>query len=358
MQQSSFWQKHLLWGVKLWQLAAFLVFHFICFAFLYWLALYLNDPTRTFNPKEQVAINFFLKFILIIPVYGLVFHYFRKWKLLYRILFHLAAGPVYVIIWIELFYFICDRLHIGHLTGAGSVWDYYISGLIYIIQFAVFHIYDAYVQLMHQKEKEKELVTLSLKNEMSALKAQIQPHFLFNTLNSISASVPPQLEHTRELIAQLADTFRYNLRASLEDSVPLKDELKFIKDCLQLEQERFGERLAVKYQVDEKLLEQHVPPMLLQPIIENAVKHGIAKSVEGGTITLHIFQKNHQICFEVMDTGAGTAGKTTAEMLRNGVGLNNTQKRLYNLFQQTIEIRSNEPKGTLVRFYIPLNVQQ
>jgi two-component system, LytTR family, sensor kinase len=355
MTKQSIWQKHLVWGVKLWQLLAFLVFHFVGFAFFYWLALYLNVPTRDFNPKEQVAINFILKFILIIPAYGLIFYYLRSWKLIHKVLLHLVTGSLYVIVWINLFYAICDSLNIGHLTGAGSVWDYYISALIYVIQFSIFHIYDAYVQLIKQKEKENQLITTAYKNEMNALKAQIQPHFLFNTLNSISASVPPTLEHTREMIAQLADTFRYGLRATMEELVPLKDELKFIQDCLNLEKERFGDRMQLIYEINERLLEQKIPPMLLQPLIENAVKHGIAKSVEGGSITISISAANNKICFAVKDTGAGLKNKSTVEMLSNGIGLSNTQKRLYFLFGESIQIQPNEPRGAIVSFAIPMN---
>lgn len=355
MTFQSLWQKQLIWGVKLWQLVAFLTFHFIGFAFLYWLALYLNVPARDFNPKEQVVINFTLKFLLIIPVYGLIFFYLRSWKLLYTVVVHLVIGPLYVIIWIHLFYAICDSLEIGHLIGAGSVWDYYISGLIYIIQFSIFHIYDAYVQIIKQKEKENQLVTTAHKNEMNALMAQIQPHFLFNTLNSISASVPSNLEHTREMIAQLADTFRYGLRATQEELVPLKDELKFLQDCLNLEKERFGDRLQVAYAVDESLMEQKIPPMLLQPIIENAVKHGITKSIEGGVIVINISTANNKINFIVKDTGAGVNGKNSTEMLSSGIGLSNTQKRLYYLFGESINIQPNEPKGAIVSFSIPMN---
>ncbi len=354
MVQTKFWQKQIIWGVKVWQLLAFLGFHFLGFAFLYWLALYLNDPTRMFNPKEQVAINFTLKFILIIPVYGLIFYYLRSWKLVYRLLVHLVAGSLYVVVWINIFYSICEALSIGHLTGSGSVWDYYISALIYIIQFSIFHIYEAYMQMMHQKEKEKELITTALKNEMNALKAQIQPHFLFNTLNSISASVPSNLEHTREMIAQLADTFRYSLRASQEELVPMKDEIAFIKDCLQLEQERFQERLQVYFEIDEHLQEHLIPPMLLQPITENAVKHGIAKSIEGGSITVIVKQVANKIQFQVIDTGAGINGIDINTMFIKGVGLSNTQKRLYYLFGESISIVANKPTGAIASFSIPL----
>ena len=354
MTKTSIWQKQLFWGIKLWQLAAVFVFY-LFFAFQYWLALWYTT-SGNFNIWREALIDyFFLKAALTLPLWWFYFIRLKAKPISYKASLHLVTGALWVFIWFHTYRFIQDLRGGGYLRGDGIWWDVYIPGLFYCVQFAIFHVYDFYLQTEKQKKKEKELMHAAHQSEMNALKAQIQPHFLFNTLNSISASVPPNLEHTREMIAQLADTFRYGLRATQEELVPLKDELKFVQDCLNLEKERFGDRMQVVYEVEEALLHQKIPPMLLQPLIENAVKHGIAKSVEGGTITVSITSANNKMQFAVKDTGAGLQDKEPAAMLQSGIGLSNTQKRLYYLFGASITILPNKPNGAIVGFSIPKN---
>lgn len=354
MTKQSIWQKQLFWGIKLWQLAAVFVLY-LFFAFQYWLALWYTT-SGNFNIWREALIDYFLlKALLTVPLWWFYFIRLKTRPISYKAILHPFTGAIWVFIWFHAYRFIQDLRGEGYLRGDGIWWDVYIPGLFYCVQFAIFHVYDFYLQTEKQKKKEQELMQAAHQSEMNALKAQIQPHFLFNTLNSISASVPPSLEHTREMVAQLADTFRYGLRATMEELVPLKDELKFVQDCLNLEKERFGDRMQVAYEIDETLLEQKIPPMLLQPLIENAVKHGIAKSVEGGTVTVSITTSNHKIEFLVKDTGAGLNGKETTAMLSSGIGLSNTQKRLYYLFGESIQIQPNKPKGAVISFSIPMN---
>jgi two-component system, LytTR family, sensor kinase len=354
MMKPSIGQTQLFWGIKLWQLTAVFILY-LFFAFQYWLALWYTTSGNFNIWKEAVIDYFFLKALLTLPLWWLYFIRLKAKPISYKAALHLLTGALWVFIWFHTYRFIQDLRGEGYLQGDGIWWDVYIPGLFYCVQFAIFHVYDFYLQTEKQKKKEQELMQAAHQSEMNALKAQIQPHFLFNTLNSISASVPSSLEHTREMIAQLADTFRYGLRATQEELVPLKDELKFVQDCLNLEKERFGDRMQVLYEVEEALLQQKIPPMLLQPLIENAVKHGIAKSVEGGIITVSIASANNKIHFAVKDTGAGLSSKDNSAMLSSGIGLSNTQKRLYYLFEESIHIQHNEPKGAVVSFSIPMN---
>jgi two-component system, LytTR family, sensor kinase len=354
MKQTSIWQKHLFWGIRLWQFAALFLFY-LFFAVQYWLALWYTTSGNFNIWREAIIDYFFLKAILTLPLWWLYFIQLKNKPIGLKIPLHLLTGALWVFIWFHSYRFIQDLRGGGYLQGDGIWWDVYIPGLFYCVQFAIFHVYDFYLQTQKQKEKEQQLMQAAHQSEMNALKAQIQPHFLFNTLNSISASVPSTLEHTREMIAQLADTFRYGLRASQEELVLLKDEINFVKDCLQLEQERFRDRLTVHYLIDESLLAKPIPPMLLQPIIENAIKHGIAKSIEGGTITLAISKQNNTILFEVKDTGAGLTDNDTSYLLQKGIGLSNTNKRLQYLFGESIHIKPNYPKGAVVSFQVPYN---
>jgi LytS/YehU family sensor histidine kinase len=225
---------------------------------------------------------------------------------------------------------------------------------VYFIQFAIFHAYDYWHQTIRQQEKEKALLRLAHTAELHTLKAQIQPHFLFNTLNSISASVPSSQEHTRTLIAQLADVFRFAMNVTDKESIPLEKELQFIRNFLALEQQRFGDRLTVSYNVDETLAGYPVPPMLLQPLVENAIKHGIAGSVEGGHIALTIQRNAGQVHFEISDTGKGINGTPQEKLFGKGIGLDNTRQRLLRLYGSHLHISNGSPKGCLVQFSLPI----
>jgi len=190
---------------------------------------------------------------------------------------------------------------------------------------------------------------------LNSLKAQIQPHFLFNTLSSISASVPSEQEHTRVLIAQLADTFRYVLRSSQQESVPLYQELDFLETYLFLEKARFGSRLDFTISVSEEIRSVRIPAMLLQPLVENAVKHGIEPAVEGGCITISCQLMGRKMHFSITNTGYPYSGTVDQMLQGEGVGLSNTAKRLENQFGEKINVAVDGSGAVTVSFYIPIN---
>lgn len=349
--QQSFLQKQLFWGIKIWQMLAIGIFY-LFFAFQYWFAIWY---TSSQNSLTGISLSYFvLKPLLTLPLWWL---YFIKWKnqsITFKIIAHLLTAPVWVFCWFFLYRFFQDWRKDGYLTGDGVWWDVYIPFLIYCIQFGIFHVYDFYLQTQKQKEREKQLMQAAYNSEVNALKAQIQPHFLFNTLNSISASVPAAMEHTRELIAMLADTFRYSLKASEQEWISLGEELDFTKVTLELEQERLKKRLEVVYEIDDSLLQTKVPPMLLQPITENAIKHGIAPHINGGKVTVSIKKKANKIHISISDTGAGYNDELKESIFTKGIGLRNTNLRLEKLYGEKIMVEKNQPSGLIFSFNIPL----
>ena len=258
--------------------------------------------------------------------------------------------PVIVYFTRELRYEVIDALGGGRLRGTGEVWDWYIPLLFLMVQFGFFFAYRYFKENQKKLVIEGELRQAALKSELAAIKAQLNPHFLYNVFNTINASVPPENEETRNMIAQLSDLFRYQLKATQEELVPLKDELAFVKKYLSLEKARFEDRLEIEISVSDDLDDEMVPPMLLQPLIENSVKHGISNSVQGGKVSLTIFKENGKLKFEIADTGKGVKDKKA--LLGKGIGLSNTQLRLQKMYKTQLEILDNTPQGLKIRFAI------
>ncbi|TGE11900.1 sensor histidine kinase [Hymenobacter elongatus] len=336
---------------------------YLVFAWFYaWVIAY---AVRGFQPNalpdylgRVLLLDYPLKVLWTLPVWWLLFRGpLLRVRGSRRLLAHLGLAPLWVGAWFGSYYALLSGLGLGGIGGDGRIWDVYIPTLFYGVQFGVFHVVESTQRLRWQAGREQRLREQAHHSEVAALKAQINPHFLFNTLNAISASVPPELEATRGLIARLAHTFRFALEASRQELLPLADELTFLRAYLELEQFRFGERLHTEFAVQETLLAVRVPPMLIQPLVENAVRHGLAPSVGGGTVRLLIEPHGTAaIRVVVADTGVGLRGQLPAGLLLSqaGLGLRNTHARLLALGSSGLEISTNLPQGLRVSFVLPL----
>ena len=226
MQWQSFWQRKLFWKIRVWELGAFVALHFFL-ASLYFLTLLLAVGQ---NQVAGIAINYSYKILLTVPFWWLFFRKLHHTSFITKVFLHLPACALYVAIWLWLFYTTVDYLRLGRIAGKGIWWDVYIPALVYFIQFGIFHAYFYWQETVRQAQREKDLLRLAHTAELNTLKAQIQPHFLFNTLNSINASMPASEESSRTLIAQLADVFRFAMSVTDKETVPLQKELQFIKN--------------------------------------------------------------------------------------------------------------------------------
>ncbi len=165
-------------------------------------------------------------------------------------------------------------------------------------------------------------------SELSALRAQINPHFLFNSLNSIAALIRISPSEAESVTEDLADVFRYTLRASEHPLVPLKDELEIINLYLNIEKARFKERLEINISVPDPLLTVQVPVLTLQPLIENSIKHGVSKKEGSHVISLEVTTVQEQLQLSISDTGPGFPHHDFQKLLENGTGLSNVFHRL------------------------------
>jgi two-component system LytT family sensor kinase len=205
----------------------------------------------------------------------------------------------------------------------------------------------------------EEQSRLLLTARLETLASQINPHFLFNTLNSIASLIRIHPERARTMVVQLARIMRRRLR-SQDHFSPLRDELDFIGDYLAIELERFGDKLRVVREIDPASTDVSVPSMLLQPLVENSIKHGIANKLDGGTITLRARCAGLRLMIEVEDDGAGilaAPGVESVEIPGKGIGLSNVRERLQVLYSQdyTMAIESEAGRRTRVSIEIPVH---
>jgi two-component system, LytTR family, sensor kinase len=208
--------------------------------------------------------------------------------------------------------------------------------------------------------KLEEQHLLLLQARMEALQNQINPHFLFNTLNSVSSLVRFDPDTARELIIKLARILRRLLNSS-DSFVPLREEVEFIDNYLDIEVVRFGrDKLRVIKELEPESLEMLVPAMLLQPLVENSIKHGLASKIEGGSIYLRSRRGAKAIIIEVEDDGVGMGAAQLIEKPNGlggtGIGMANVAERLKVLYGDTarMTIDSQDGKGTLVRLRLPV----
>jgi two-component system LytT family sensor kinase len=205
--------------------------------------------------------------------------------------------------------------------------------------------------------KLEEQKRLLLEARLDALQRQINPHFLFNTLNSIASLVRKKPELAREMIVKLGNILRALLKEH-DSYVPLSEELKFTDDYLDIEVVRYGaDKLRVEKEIDSRTLGVLVPSILLQPLIENSIKHGLEPRIHGGTVTLRSQLNGDRVRIEVADDGVGMVDRPASALNRSGsgIGMKNVQERLEVLYgnQASFSVVSNPGRGTLVSIEIP-----
>ena len=245
-------------------------------------------------------------------------------------LFALLAGQL----WVQSLVWLCAPINVGI---ALKVWNT--------------------LRIEMKLEEQKRLL---LEARLDALQRQINPHFLFNTLNSIASLVRVKPELAREMIVKLGNILRSLLKEH-DSYVPLSEELKFTDDYLDIEVVRFGaDKLRVEKEIDQRTLGVLVPSILLQPLIENSIKHGLEPRLNGGTVTLRSRLNGDRVRIEVADDGVGMGNRPASALRRTGagIGMKNVQERLEVLYgnQAKFSVVSNPGRGTLVSIEIPSNL--
>jgi signal transduction histidine kinase len=243
--------------------------------------------------------------------------------------------------WAESYRDMLARAFAGHL-------------LMYASLLAVLHAVAS-----HQALRERELQTSRLEAQLAqaqlaVLRTQLQPHFLFNTLHAVSALMARDVTAARRVLSRLSELLRQSLDVDAEPEVPLREELDFLERYLDIQRTRFEDRLRVALHVEPEALEVAVPRLLLQPLVENALRHGLAPRAEGGTVEVRAQKREGRLHLTVSDDGVGLPEGLTAPA-REGVGLRHTRARLRALHGEahTFDFHPRKGGGIEVRMALP-----
>lgn len=227
--------------------------------------------------------------------------------------------------------------------------------VLYLLAVASYYVVLAVEDARKAEAREAEARVLAGKSELRALKAQINPHFLYNSLNSISALTSIDPARARAMCVALADFLRLTLGMGEKAVIPLRDELGLLEKYCAIEKVRFGDRLTLQEEVDEETRDCLLPPLLLQPLFENAVVHGIAQMAEGGWIRLRAARNGDRLSLTVENSWDPEAGSSR----KNGVGLRNVQRRLEARYGNEAQLQASAEENVFrVRLQFPAETEK
>lgn len=288
-----------------------------------------------------------------------------QWSRFRSLLFHLSCS-----ILVSLAHLTLYALAIAHLVGVNSPKTTlsqeiaaYFSGVSAAFQFGftldfhvgviVYWVILIVCDALDSHRRASRLETQLAQAHLQALKMQLHPHFLFNTLNSISALLHKDVEAADEMIGQLGDFLRLTLESSTAQKIRLQQELDFLRCYLEIEHVRFQDRLVARCEIESGTLDAQVPNLILQPIVENAIRHAIAPQAGGGIVEVRAERANGRLRLQVSDNGPGlTSGN---DDFKEGIGIANTRARLRQLYgaDHRFELGAAPLGGLLVTLEIP-----
>jgi sensor histidine kinase YesM len=272
---------------------------------------------------------------------------------------HVVASVVFLLF--HIFIFTLISIPFGWYSQLTDFWTRYFllilnftpsNVMFYWGIIVIEHALDYYQKLQERELRASQLEAQLAQSQLEVLKMQLHPHFLFNTLNAISALIRESPDEADEMVSRLGDLLRMTLETAGLQEVPFKKELEFLKHYLDIEQTRFQDRLKVEMAIEPETLDGLVPSMILQPLVENSVRHGVAPRPEGGCVKIKAWLDNSLLRLEVEDDGPGLGGDTPR---KERVGLTNTRARVSNLYgdEHGLRLRHAAGGGLIVSLSIP-----
>jgi two-component system LytT family sensor kinase len=276
-------------------------------------------------------------------------------RIIERSVFNLACNLV--ILMTEFFrIFIANRFSKGAAFSIAKGWPG--SSVEHFIALSVTTLFSVSIPIriwasVRTEEKLEAQQTHLVEARLAALTNQINPHFLFNTLNSVATLIRIDPDKARTVVYKLSNILRRLLRKT-DNFSPLRDEIRFIDDYLAIEMVRFGDKLRFEKNVSDEALDRLVPSMILQPIIENSIKHGLANKVDGGCIRLTVWLEGPTLHIQIEDDGLGIEESKLKSMFGHGIGVSNVNERLHVLFESNYSFTVDSVVGRGTRTLIQL----
>ena len=350
-------------------LLLFLLFTLIAFfTFGY---VFLDDLTRQHSGTlsrrllEQVtgAYSAFVLLPLILRYARSLLFSSRPW--LARVGLHLLGATAYSAVHTTMM--AVSRWTLAPLLGMGS-YDYGIMRFRYPMEYSndlvgftiivvLYYFYERLKLAQAQQLAAAELQTRLAQSQLENLRLQVQPHFLFNTLNTISAVMYEDVRAADAMLSQLSDLLRLTLRSSSSHELPLEQELQITRRYLELMQRRFESKLSVSYDIDSSLLPSFVPQLILQPLVENSLRHGMKSGDETMQLAISAHRDNGSMILKVSDTGAGLSA-STHEAPTGGIGLANIRDRLAHLYGANagLTLQNRDSGGVEASVRLPFHI--
>lgn len=321
------------------------------------LILRLNrDFPVSISLSEAVLQNVLFAILGLIAWYPTRYIPFRKDSPFYSILAHVMAGIVVVATWLILTVgilralFGSDEAYNSYLTFS-IFWRGFVGVMVYLMIVLIYYLISYARSLRERAQAEEKLRTLVKEAELNMLKSQINPHFLFNSLNSISSLIISNPEEAREMIIRLSDFLRYSLKHRENEFVPLEEEIVRMQDYLSIEKIRFGDKLHYDLHVSKDCGKVQVPTMILQPLIENAIKHGVYESLEPVSVSFTCQLKSEFLQLELQND----FDPSQPARRGTGVGLQNVSERMRLAYDGKATMSKKSEEGIFkVTLYIPL----
>ena len=274
---------------------------------------------------------------------------FQKHTPVYSLIAHVMAGLVVIFAWLLITFGLLsaifhDRDNYLEFLNRSIAWRALIGGLVYLALVLIYYL-ASYGEKLRERAKQEELLKNLVRDaELNVLKSQINPHFLFNSLNSISSLTLTNPDEAREMIIRLSDFLRYSLKHRENEYVPLKEEMGRMKDYLAIEKIRFGDKLNYAFELSPECEDYPVPTMIYQPLFENAIRHGVYESVEPVSIYFECKQDNDYLSARIInnfDTQVPSRKGT-------GVGLENVRKRIELAYEGRGMVKWNREDGKFI----------
>src|SRR6266404_1822943 len=332
---------------------------------------YLDDLSRqhagTFGRRllEEATGVYSVFFLLPFVVLFARYYLFECQGWARRIALHLSGAVLFSFLHTTMM--ALSRKVLAPAVGLGE-YDYGIMTYRYAMEFSkdllsytiivlAYYAFERYRIAEAEKLATAELQTKLAQAQLENLRLQVQPHFLFNTLNTISSVMYEDVRAADAMITQLSDLLRLTLRASRAQEIPLEEELEIARLYMDLMQKRFESKLRVHYSIDPALKNSLVPQLILQPLLENSLRHGMAAG-DAMEISITAQRENGSVILQVLDTGCGLGSREPAEMFGRGLGLSNIRDRLAHLYGdgQQFSIANRTGGGAQVTLRVPLHI--